>query len=283
MLYSNRCDQASSTASTRDVTPPSISEGSNLVVLSASRHCLCYIGIIPCRRRGSKESFSKRNNGQFGKVDPGWGCCLSKTGAATVEELLEICKGKIKSYVNPFLSVSMQREYEFKLNLSAFSLTAPTRAQGLRAGLTRAHRSRPSSLPTNIFKPHCTAAASPPNHSTLYLDSMASLHLWSPTVASPRAHCLVSAESSNPQQWFAFVAQSVFFLCSISSFLPPFYRLSHDESPHRLRLHLLHDSRRRHHKQVADVLRVAALTSARAMTACPEALELSLLTVAAIS
>lgn len=150
--------------------------------------------------------------------------------------------------------------------------TAPTRTHGPRPAPSER---RLGSKSADRFKPRCTAAASPLHHSTLCLDSTASLHPWRSSAVSPRAHCLVSAESSNPQQWSAFVAQSVFFLCSISSSLPPFYRLSHDEAPHRLRLHLLHDSRRRRHQQVADVLRVAAVTSARAVTASPEAPESS--------
>ncbi|KAF3499521.1 hypothetical protein F2Q69_00044050 [Brassica cretica] len=68
MLFSNRCDQASSTASTRDVTPPSHIQrlhSRRALCFTPLSYCLCYIEISPCRR-GSKESFSKINNGQFG-------------------------------------------------------------------------------------------------------------------------------------------------------------------------------------------------------------------------
>ncbi|CAG7896643.1 unnamed protein product, partial [Brassica rapa] len=63
----NRCNQASSTPRHQLVTSllRFVSEGSNLVVLSTSLHCLRYVGIISYRRR-SKESLSKSNNGRFG-------------------------------------------------------------------------------------------------------------------------------------------------------------------------------------------------------------------------
>ncbi|CAF2215589.1 unnamed protein product, partial [Brassica rapa subsp. narinosa] len=64
----NRCDQASSTPRHQLVTSllRFVSEGSNLVVLSTSLHCLRYVGIISSYRRGSNESLSKSNNGRLG-------------------------------------------------------------------------------------------------------------------------------------------------------------------------------------------------------------------------
>ncbi|KAF3485362.1 hypothetical protein F2Q69_00056995 [Brassica cretica] len=54
-------------------------------------------------------------------------------------------------------------------------------------------------------------------------------------------------------------------------------------SPSRLQVGvLLHAIHRRRHQQVAAVLRIAAVASVRAMTACPEAPESSLLAVAGI-